>query len=261
MAKVLLHNRYLIRELVSRDIHTRYVGSLVGVFWSVLNPLLQLSIYTVIFGKVLEQRFDETASTGRFALFLFCALLPWMAVQEAVTRSARSFIENANLIKKVRFPLQVLPLSVVLSAFAHQCLGTLIFLAVLVANQSLSWRTAVLALPLFALQLVMMQGLSLMVACLNVFVRDIGQILGVAFMLLFWLTPIVYPKSKAPASFRWILEANPLTHMVEAYRSVFMGHPQLPVAGLLYWGLFSAAALWFGGLTLRRTRKDLVDLI
>ncbi len=261
MLTALVNNRYLIRELVARDIHTRYLGSLVGIFWSVLNPLLQLVLYTVIFAGVLEQRFDEKGSTGRFALYLFCALLPWMAVQEAVTRSAQAFIGNANLIKKIRFPLEVLPMGNVLSALFHQFLGTFILVVALMVDKSLNYRALPLALLLLFFQMVMMYGLAVAVACLNVFVRDVAQILGVAFMIFFWITPIVYPKTRAPGSLRWILDLNPLTHMVEAYRWTFMGNPAPSTVGIAYWVAFSVVSVLLGNLVLSRTRRHLVDLV
>ncbi|MFQ5740281.1 MAG: ABC transporter permease [Acidobacteriota bacterium] len=261
MVRVLLDNKYLIRELVARDIHSRYIGSVIGLFWSILNPVIQLALYTTIFSGVLKQRFEETGTTGRFALYLFCALLPWMAVQEAVTRSARVFIENSNLIRRIQFPLEVLPFSLVASAFIHQCLGSLILLIVLVVEQSFRYQMWGFVFLLFALQLVMMYGLALTVACLNVFFRDIAQILGVVFMLFFWITPIVYPKSQAPGAFGWVLALNPLTHMVQAYRHIFLGSPRPPTVGLMYWLAFCFAACWLGLFVLKRTRRQLVDLI
>jgi lipopolysaccharide transport system permease protein len=256
MVTDLLDNKYLIRELVARDVRSRYVGSLIGVFWSILNPLLQLLLYTAVFSMVLESRFP-----GPFWQYLFCALLPWMSLQESVTRSSRAFLENAILIKKVRFPLEVLPFSVVASAFVHQLLGTIVFVLVLVANQSLNLELFGFIFILFAFQLLMAFGASMIVACLNVFFRDIAQILGVLFMLLFWTTPMVYPKSIAPAPFSWLLNLNPLTHMVEAYRFVFFGQPAPSPIGIAYWLSASVGFYYLGNFVLRRTRKDLVDLI
>jgi lipopolysaccharide transport system permease protein len=256
MVTGLLDNKYLIRELVARDVRSRYVGSLIGVFWSILNPLLQLLLYTAVFSMVLESRFP-----GPFWQYLFCALLPWMSIQESVTRSSRAFLENAILIKKVRFPLEVLPFSVVASAFVHQLLGTIVFVLVLVGNQSLNPEFFGFVFVLFAFQLLMAFGVSMVVACLNVFFRDIAQILGVLFMLLFWTTPMVYPKSIAPAPFSWLLNLNPLTHMVEAYRFVFFGQPSPSLIGIAYWLSASVAVYYLGKFVLRRTRNDLVDLI
>jgi ABC-type polysaccharide/polyol phosphate export permease len=261
MLKTLLDNKYLVRELVARDIRSRYVGSIIGVFWSILNPLLQLVLYTTIFSLVLKEKLGHDSSPGSFAAFLFCALLPWMAVQEGVTRSSRTFIENGVLIKKVRFPLEVLPFSVVLSALFHQFLGTLVFMTILIVNQSLNVNFFALVFILFVFECFMVYGLSLAVACLNVFFRDIAQILGVVFMLLFWITPMVYSKSRAPGAFLWVLNLNPLTHMVEAFRFVFLGGDLPSMPGLIYWLVSCVGVYYLGAFILRRTRNELVDLV
>lgn len=264
MLKVLLQNRYLIGELVARDVRSRYVGSMIGIFWSIINPLMQLILYTVIFSTVLNIRFGDLDSSARFAEYLFCALLPWMTLQEGITRSSRCFIESANLIKKIRFPLEVLPFSLVGSAFLHQLLGTTVFLAVLAFNRTLSWQSLPILLLLLPLQFVMTYGLSLVVACLNVFFRDIAQILGVFFMLIFWMTPIVYPRGQAAQAgelFAWVLNLNPLTHMVESYRFAFLGSAAPSPEGWLYWLVFSAGAVMAGRFVLERTRTNLVDLV
>ena len=261
MFATLLYNKYLIRELVTRDVRGRYVGSIIGVFWSILNPVLQLTLYTVVFSTVMNMRFGDDPSWGRFALYLFAALLPWMALQEAIIRSSRSFIENAHLIKKLRFPLETLPFSVVFSSFIHQLLGTVVFVLVLIAIQAFNTRFFALVFLLFVFQIVMTYGLAVTVACLNVFFRDIAQIIGVLFMLMFWITPIVYPKNRATGLFQTLLNCNPLTHMVEAYRFVFLGNPTPSAWGVLYWIMFSFGAYLVGQFVLRRTRRELVDLL
>ena len=125
MLQTLILNRYLWKELVWRDLKSRYLGSVLGFFWSVLNPLLQLGLYSLVFGSYLRVRFQPDGDTGSFAIALFAALLPWLAFQESIVRSADILISHANLIKKVRFPLAVLPLSMVSSAIVHQLIGTL----------------------------------------------------------------------------------------------------------------------------------------
>lgn len=261
MLASLKDNQYLIRELVGRDVRSRYVGSLLGIFWSILNPLAQLCLYTVVFGLVLEIRFGEEASTGRFAEYLFCALLPWMAIQESTVRSAVGFIERSNLIKKMRFPLETIPMSLVFSAAIHQIAGTAVFLVVLLARGSVELKFLPLAIPLFALQIVMMLGLAMFISALNVFFRDVAQVIGVIFMALFWLTPIVYPKAKAGGLFELVLNLNPLTHMVEWYRFSFFGNPEPSLQGLAYWVAFSFVAFFLGRTVLRQTRRELLDLL
>jgi ABC-type polysaccharide/polyol phosphate export permease len=257
----LADNRFLIRELVSRDLRSRYIGSYLGLFWSVLNPLIQLALYTVVFSYILGIRFEREASVGNFAIYLFCALLPWTAIQESTSRSAVCFLEHSNLIKKMRFSLESLPFSLVVSSLIHQLIGILVFSVVLVISGTLSFQTLPFLIPLLLVQMVMMVGMAMIFACLNVFFRDVVQVMNVLFMMLFWGTPIVYPRSMVPDNWlHWILDLNPFTHMVEAFRFAFLGVPVEPV-GVVYWLIFSLIIFFFGRLVLKRTRHQLLDLI
>jgi ABC-type polysaccharide/polyol phosphate export permease len=159
----------------------------------------------------------------------------------------------------MRFPLETVPFSITCSACFHQILGTLVFGAVLVINQSLVLDHLFWIFPIFVVQAIMMFGLSLTVASLNVFFRDIAQVLGVMFMLLFWMTPIVYSKSRAPETFQRLLDLNPLTHMVEAYRYALLGDPIPSSLGFLYWTVVSTAAFLTGRFILMKLRTSLVD--
>ena len=146
----------------------------------------------------------------------------------------------------------------------HQLLGTAVFLLVLAVAQLTEFRFLVLVFPLFGVQILMTYGLAAMAASLNVFFRDVAQILGVLFMFFFWVTPIVYPRSRAPEhyqSLQFLLSLNPLTHMVEAYRFAFLGAPEPSVWGLLYWGAVSVGCYRLGRFVLDRTRNQLVDLL
>ncbi|UCF39064.1 MAG: ABC transporter permease [Acidobacteriota bacterium] len=261
MLSTILKRRHLLNELVWRDVRSRYIGSILGMFWSVLNPLCQLALYTIIFSAVLKIRFGPDDSTGRFAQLVFCALLPWTALQESTIRSARGFIEHSNLIKKVRFPLETIPLSYVFSAIIHQVLGFLAFFLILLVIGTLDLSAIYLLPLLFFVQIMLMYGWGLIIGSLNVFFRDISQVIGILFMFLFWMTPIVYPKTRAPDFFQLLLNLNPLTHMVEAYRHVVFGTPSPSVFGLTYLAVFALVSLVTGHTVLNRTRKDLVDLI
>ncbi len=257
----LFSHRQLIHELISRDIRTRYTGSLLGLFWSVLNPLFQLVLYTLVFSVFLGVKFGNGDHPGRFAENLFCALLPWSAFQESITRSARAFLDNGNLIKKLRFPLATLPFSITSSALIHQLIATVVFFIVLIARGNIHYGTLPLLVPLLLVQAMLMYGFGMIVATVNVFFKDIAQIIGVVFMFLFWLTPIVYPKTIVPATYLPLLDLNPLTHMVEAFRFAVFGEPSLQWWGLAYWAALSGLSVWFGGRLLRRSRRDLLDLV
>jgi len=260
-SSTLVDSRALIRELVGRDIKTRYLGSLLGLFWSVLNPLAQLLLYTVVFSLFLGLKFGAADTTGRFAEYLFCALLPWSALQESTVRSARCLLDQSNLIRKMRLPLEAIPFTMVCSALVHQCLASLVFFLVLSLRGSLEWTTLPLILPLLLVQGILMYGIGLAIATLNVFFRDIAQIIGVVFMFLFWLTPIVYPLDMVPARYLPLLELNPLTHMVGAYRYAVLGAAAVSWSGIAYLCVVSLLAFWVGHRLLRRSRAILVDLV
>ena len=253
-------SRYLVRELVRRDVKSRYRGSLLGGAWSILNPLLQLTVYTLVFSGFLGQRFDENESSGRFALFLFTALLPWLAFQESLNRSARAFLDHSQVIKKTRFPLPAVPLGIVTAAFLHQCVGTLLLLAVLAFKQEVRLMTLWIWPLAGLLQLTLAFGLSLILACVTVLVRDVAQALGAVFLILFWTTPIVYPQSRA-GDLAWLLDLNPLTHLVGLYRYVFFGPPSPSAGGLLYLIAVALGGCFLGSAIHSRTRKLIVDLV
>lgn len=260
MRSVLFENVYLIRELVARDIRSRYVESLIGLFWSVLNPLLLLALYTFVMAGVFG-RAGSQESTWALAARIFCGLLPWLALQEGVIRSAQTFLEHGNMIKKLRFPLEVLPFKVVLSAVIHQLIGTVILIVLASAIGELSLLRLV-ALPIILIvQVAMMYGLGLAVAVLNVFFRDVGQLLGIVFLALFWTTPIIYLRSTPASRIGWVLSFNPFTHMIEAYRWIFLGYQAPSTAGIGFWIAFAVAALIVGRVVLVRCRGDLLDFL
>lgn len=261
MLASLFSNRHLVWELVARDVRSRYTGSVLGLFWSVLNPLLQLLLYTVVFSLFLGGKLGEGGGTGHFAASLFCALLPWSAIQESTVRSARGFLDQSNLIKKARFPLEVVPLSLVCSALIHQMIATVAFLVILLATGLLDITTLAVLIPLLVVQASFMYGSAMLIATANVFFKDIAQIIGVVFMFLFWLTPIVYPKSVVPDEYLFLLDLNPLTHMVEGFRYAVFGTSEFPLWGIVYWGILSVALWVLGARLLRRAHSDILDLV
>ncbi len=260
MLRSLWLSRHLVGELVRRDFKNRYRGSLLGGAWSILNPLLQLTVYTLVFSVFLGQRFGENSSSGKFALFLFAALLPWLSFQESLNRSARTFIDHNQLIKKTRFPLPALPLTVTASAFLQQCVGTLLLLTVLIATGE-GHPTTLWIWPLAGfLQVVLAFGLSLVLACSTVLIRDVAQVLGAALLVLFWTTPIVYPQERA-GKLAWVLDLNPLTHLVGLHRYVLFGQPVPSAGGLLYLAVVALAVAGLGAAVHSRTRRLIVDLV
>ena len=254
----MIRYHFLLRELVVRDLKVRYADSLIGFFWSFVNSLWQLGLYSIVFSVILRTPLSGEG-TQSFPAFLFAGLLPWMAVSEGLQRGTSAVVENAHLVKKLRFPSQILVLSVTLSALVHAAIAFAIFLALRLAVGGVSWG----ALPLFllglALQVVVTYGLALLLSAAYVFMRDIVHGLGLVLSALFYLTPIVYPVAMVPERFQWAVAVNPLSTVVALYRTFLLGsRPPSGVAVLVLAGL-AVFFLVAGGLAFRRLAGGFSD--
>lgn len=226
----LYRHHALIWSFVKRDLQARYRGSAVGLFWSVIHPLIMLGLYTFVFSTILKVRVGISEGTEQFALYLFCGLLPWNAFAEGLNRSTGVILENANLIKRAVFPSEILPVYPVIAGIVTELIGFAILIAALLFTGH-PIRPVILLLPaILLLQVVLTTGLAWIIAGTTVFVRDLGQILGVVLTLWVFLTPIFYPPSAVPEGLRVLLAVNPMYAMVEAYRSVLL-RGELPAAG------------------------------
>ncbi|HXG88420.1 MAG TPA: ABC transporter permease [Vicinamibacterales bacterium] len=215
----LFRYRGLIQTLVARDLKARYRGSVLGFFWSFINPLLLLLIYSFVFTTVLPN--SQAQVLQPYALFMFCGILPWTWFSSSILESSNVLISGGNLIKKVLFPAEVLPIVTVFANMAHFFLGLPILVGFLLYYQrpidplELLWFPVIIFVQLFLLL-----GLCLMVAALTVHFRDLKDILGNLMTLWFFATPIIYPMSQAPEAYRWLLNINPMTHLAISYQEV-----------------------------------------
>ncbi|NEQ66893.1 MAG: ABC transporter permease [Symploca sp. SIO2D2] len=256
----------LLRTLVRRDLEARYKGSVLGNLWPLVNQLSQLLIYTYVFSIVLKVKLSlkgiPSDDSITFGLWLFAGLLPWIAFTGGLTRASASVVTQPNLVKKVVFPLILLPLVPVFSTFIESAFG-LGALIVLVAISAGKLHTTLVLLPLIWLtQLLLTAGLGYLAAGLTVFLRDIPQTLGVVLNLGFYLTPIVYPAYIIPEQFQnWVFWLNPLAAIAEVYRDlVLVGS----VGHWMEWGIASAVSLAIFSLGLwcyRRLRPAFADLL
>lgn len=213
---------FLLRELVRRDFQARYAGSALGFLWSFAQPLWQLLLFTIVFAGILRIPL-RGERTENFALFLFCGLLPYMAVNEGVTRATTAVTDNAPLVKKLRFPLVLLVVTVVATALLHEAIALGVFIAILAfLGEVRPASLAILGMAL-PLQVALTVGLGMLLATIHVFLRDTAQVLGLVFSAWFYFTPIVYPLSLVPERFRSWVELNPLTALVSLYRSALLG--------------------------------------
>lgn len=247
---------FLLRELVKRDFQGRYAGSLLGFVWSLVQPLWLIALFTFVFSTVMKISPLGTR-TEHFAVFLFGGLLPWTALHEGVLRSSTAITDNASLVKKLRFPAEILVLAVVLAALLHEAIAALVFVGVLMAVGELSIQNLPLLLVAVPLQVGLTLGLGLLVSAVHVFFRDTAQLLSMLFQVWFYLTPIVYPLALVPPRFQPWLALNPLTSLVDLYRRAFFGGAGGEAGG--GWGIFPLALAVFvvlsGGLWLFRSLK------
>ena len=237
--------RELIRNLVVRDLKVRYKNSILGVAWTWISPLLMMIVYTVFFTILLPNE-----NIPHYPVFLLCGLLPWNFFVDSIVQSTESIIGNAHLIKKVYFPREVLPISVVLSNLINflSALPVFFFL-VLISDAPLSWWALLLPITLL-IQLAFVLGLSFFLATLNVFYRDTRHLLGVAVQAWFFLTPVFYPITLVPKeklilgipfnAQLWLRRLNPMASIVASYRDLlYYGAP----TGLDFWLRTAVTAL------------------
>jgi lipopolysaccharide transport system permease protein len=217
----------LLKTLVQRDLEARYKGSVLGNLWPLVNQLSQLLIYTYVFSIVLKVKLNLNGLNNdsfTFGLWLFAGLLSWMTFTGGLTQAASSVVAQPNLVKKVVFPLGLLPLVPILTSFVESTFG-LVALIVLLGFSTQTVHATLLLLPLVWIpQILLTAGLGYLTAALTVFLRDIPQILGVVINFWFYLTPIVYPANVIPEPFRtWVFWLNPMAAIAQIYRDLILG--------------------------------------
>ncbi|BAY31828.1 ABC-2 type transporter [Nostoc carneum NIES-2107] len=255
----------LLRTLVRRDLEARYKGSVLGNLWPLLNQLSQLLIYTYVFSIVLKVKLTLKTlpeNNFTFGLWLFAGLLPWIAFTGGLIQSSNSVIAQPNLVKKVVFPLSLLPLVPILSTFIESAFGlmALIFFVALTAH---TLHTTLALLPLVWLtQLLLTAGLGYLTAGLTVFLRDIPQTLGVILNIWFYATPLVYPASTIPEQWRsWVFWLNPIAAIAEVYRDLIL------VGEVKHWGewvvafIVSVVVFCVGFSVYKRLRPAFADVL
>ena len=212
--------RGLIQSLVARELKARYRGSVLGFFWSFINPLLLLLVYTFVFKYVMIGA--HPPETEPYALFLFCGLLPWTWFSSSLNESAGVLISGGNLIKKVLFPAEILPIVAVLANMVHFFLGLTILIAFLIYYRHWPDPAGLLWFPVVVLvQLIFTTAMSFFLAALTVHYRDIRDLLANLLMFWFFATPIIYPwQDENVKIYRWVFQLNPFTHLAVSYQEI-----------------------------------------
>jgi lipopolysaccharide transport system permease protein len=260
-ARSLWRNRKLMGSMVRRDILSRYRGSFGGTLWTFLNPLLLMATYFFVFGVVLRTRFGADTTRTGFVLYFLAGMLPWLAVSEAVGRAPYVILEYRTFVKKIVFPLDTLPINLVISGVVTEAIGLVIFMIGLFAVRG-AIPVTVVWLPLLLIpQILFTAGLAWILAATGVYVRDLGQVTGYLLTLWFFLTPICYPESSLPASAVPILRFNPLFVLVRAYRAVFLENHAPSLRAVIALWIVGAAVAITGYACFHRLRKSFADVI
>jgi lipopolysaccharide transport system permease protein len=255
----LLKYRGLIQSLVVRDLKARYRGSVLGFFWSFINPLLLLLIYSFVFTVVLPGTHPKEIEP--YALFMFCGILPWTWFSSSLLESSSVLISGGNLIKKVLFPAEVLPIVTVLANMVHFLLGLPVLAAFLVYYRAPLSVTDLLWFPVVvATQLLLTVGLALIVSSLTVHFRDLKDLLANLLTFWFFATPIIYPMTIAPGMARTLLNLNPFTHLAVSYQELlFYAGPFGHWRWLLALLIGSIALFLFGYFLFDRLRDSFAE--
>ncbi len=251
----------LILSLSRRELLARYKGSALGVIWALLTPVVTIAIFTFIFAGIFGARFGISSSPWDYAIHLFCGLLPWTMFQESVLQSSTTIVSHANLVKRVVFPLETLPIAQTLSSLGNQLFGTVaLLIAILLIRQQ--FPVSIFWLPVLLIpQLLFTLGVAWLVASLGVFLRDIAQGINLVMMAWMFLTPIIYPESIVPARYRLFVNLNPFTPLVRSYRRVLIEGTAPDWSGLAYFTAFALVSFFFGYWWFARTRKNFADVI
>lgn len=253
--------RHFILSSVKNDLKARFARSRLGAAWMVLQPLAQVAIYSVVLSRVMGAKLPGTTNQYAYSIYLMAGMLAWSLFIEVVSRSLTLFVDNGNLMKKIYFPRATLPFIAVGSALVS---NLLLFVATIfiftVVGHPPTW--ALLWLPLLmAINVAFSLGLGLLLGVINVFVRDVGQVMAVVLQLWFWVTPIVYMPSILPAGFGRVIAANPLYYVVSAFQDVLLYGRTPNLIPLIWTGLGSLVLLALAFLMFRRAAPEMVDVL
>jgi lipopolysaccharide transport system permease protein len=259
--RTVFSNLSLIRTLVRRDVLSRYTGSFGGAFWAVLNPLMLMLTYFFVFGIVMNTKFANDPSRTGFALYFLAGMLPWLAVSEALGRAPFVLLEHRNFIKKLVFPVETLPVNLVVSGLVTEFFGLVLFLVALaVIKGGVPWSAMYLPAAIVP-QILLTAGLSWFLSALAVFVRDLGQVIGYLLTVLMFLTPIFYPETSVPPAVAGVLMFNPIYVLVRAYRATLLEGRAPDFGSLAALGAASLLVLILGHAWFYKLRKSFPDLI
>lgn len=254
LLKELYAYREMISSLVKKDLRGRYKGSILGFLWTFINPLMQLAVYTIVFSVIMRAGIDK------FYIFLFVALVPWIFFSSAITGGSMSILNQNDMVKKIYFPRQILPIAYVTSSFVNMLFCfVIIFAALIFSGIGINFK-ALLYLPIIMLiEYVLALGIALLTSALTVYFRDLEHILGIVTMAWMYLTPIMYPVEMVPEQFLTIFNANPMTPVIIAYRDILYYSREPHLSTLLHAAVLGGVTLLLGNIVFSRLQKGFVE--
>lgn len=255
-------NYNLFKDLLINDIKNRYTGSILGIMWSVVHPLSSLLIYYFVFSVVLKMKLGTEYGDVNFTFWLMAGLLPWLIFSEVLIRSTSTVIDNSNIIKKTVFPSEILPVVIFFSSLFNHCVTIILFLIGLYFFNDSVIEINLFILPLYLLLLFLFtMGLSWLTSSLNVFLRDVGQLVGITVNIWFYMTPIIYPFNVVPEQLKRILVLNPIFPITEGYRMLFFKGQFIEINLLIIDLLVGVIVFLFGYLVFMKLKGSFTDVL
>jgi len=253
--------RHFIVSSIRNDLRSRFARSKLGALWMVLQPLAQVAIYALVLSRIMAAKLPGIDNRYAYVIYLMAGMIAWSLFAEVVTRSLTMFVDSGNLMKKMAFPRVCLPIIIGGSSLVNNLLLLVTAVGVFLLIGHPPTR-AMLWLPLLiGINLAFGLGIGLILGVLNVFVRDVAQVMMVVLQLMFWLTPVVYMPSIVPDRLRAILEFNPMMHMVVAFQNVLLYGRAPGFEGLAFLAVASAVLLLFALFLFRRAAPEMVDVL
>ena len=251
--KELYQYRELLKTNVHKEIRGKYKGSVLGVLWSFLNPLLMVAVYAIVFPYLMRMQMDN------YLVFLITGVIPWVFFTTVVTSGCNCVWINGGIIKKVYFPREILPISVVSAGLINFLISCIIILIFVLAG-GIGLSINLVWLPVIAIiQCALSLGMLFILSAINVYVRDVEYLVQFIMNLVFYATPIIYNVSMFPQKFRWILYLNPMAHLIDAYRSIFYYKTMPDLTSLGIMGIVSFVVLVLGYIVFKKMEKGFAE--
>ena len=252
--------REFILSSVKREFQSKYQGSLLGSAWTVLNPMAMVFVYAIVFSQIMQARLPDHSGTFSYSIYLCAGILTWGLFSEIVGRGQSLYLEHANIIKKLKFPIGALPAIMLLTACLNFAIIFAVFIAFLLLSGNFPGWNILWFFPVCFVQLIFSMGLGLSLGVLNVFFRDVGQLFTIILQFWFWLTPIVYPAEILPDIVApFLLKFNPMAGIIQSYQSIFVHSAGPQWSALLFPLVLGLALCWLAVKLFGRYGDEIVD--